>query len=301
MTPGQRIALIQESAELLAKHDYDYIDLVLGQFALPTSDYWQGTKTGYVVAMIKDATDKALNELHTFVTGEADLSKPGQTPWSGTKLRLFCSHLAMHRETVGEVRDALDRYGVDAFVAHTSIEPSMEWQSVIEAALMDCDAMVVFLHDGFVESRWCDQEVGWALGRRRPILPLNYGLHPYGFLGKLQDQPCINAHPVKVAQYIIDWLTKTPTLHASISHGLVGAFVNSGSWNFTRSIVPLLERIEAVSEEDLASMERAAETNVDVRECVVGDQTGPEWVKAFVARRRGPVEPPQWPQDEVPF
>lgn len=301
MTPGQRIALIQECGELLNKHDYDYIDLVLDQFGFPVSDSWSGGKPGYVHAMIKNATDAALDQLHDFVTGESDTSKPGQTPWSNGGLRLFCSHLATQRAIVGDVRDALARYGVEAFVAHTSIEPSKEWQSVIEAALMDCDAMVVFLHDGFLQSSWCDQEVGWALGRRRPLLPLNYGIHPYGFLGKFQDQPCLSMYPAKVAQFILDWLSKTPSLHGRFVDGLVRSFVSSGSWDFTRSIVPYLERIGAISDENLASMERAAKDNVDVRECIIGEQTGPEWVGEFVTRRRGQIEPATWPDEEPPF
>lgn len=306
LTPSERIALIRECATLLDKQDWTEVDLVLGQFGLPTSDYdVPETKAAYVIQMVKDAADESLSSLHGFLVDEAGGSgHPGRGPWTGENLRLFCSHLATQKHIVGQVREDLARFGVEAFVAHDSIEPSKEWAQVIEHALADCDAMIVFLHDGFRESSWCDHEVGWVLGRQRPVLPLNYGIHPYGFLGKYQDQPCQDAVPSKVADFVLDWLIKTPSLHGRLSHGLVNAFVNSGSWNFTRRVAPLLDQIASVTDDDLTHMEKAARDNVDVRECAVtGAKSGPEWVADFVSARRGPSAPATWVDgnDEPPF
>jgi hypothetical protein len=304
LSPAQRIPLIREAATLLDKQEWDDIDLVLGQFALPTSDYdVPNTKSAYVIQMIREATDASLTALHEYLVGEAGGSVGlGRGPWTGDRLRVFCSHLAAHKQVVGEVGDQLARFGVEPFIAHDAIEPSKEWAQVIENALTDCDAMIVFLHEGFEQSSWYDQEVGWALGRRRPILPLNYGIHPYGFLGKYQDQSCSNAPPPQVGTFVMDWLTKTPSLHARLAHGLVDAFVNSGSWNFTRLVAPLLDRISAITNDDLTRMEKAAQDNIDVRECVISPQlTGPEWVASFVSRRRGPTSPATWDPNEPPF
>ncbi|WP_029137362.1 toll/interleukin-1 receptor domain-containing protein [Nakamurella lactea] len=304
LSPSERIPLIRECATLLDKQDWAEVDLVLGQFGLPTSDYdLPETKAAYVIQMIQNAGDEPLAALHRFLVDEAVGSgHPGRGPWTSENLRLFCSHLAAHKNVVGQVREELARFGVEGFVAHDSIEPSKEWAQVIEQGLADCDAMIVFLHDGFRESAWCDQEVGWVLGRQRPVLPLNYGIHPYGFLGKYQDQPCQNATSVQVAAFVLDWLIKTPSLHGRLSHGLVNAFVTSGSWNFTRRVVPLLEQIASVTDDDLTNMERAARDHVDVRECAIGEQTGPEWVADFVRTRRGPTAAATWVDDtEPPF
>jgi hypothetical protein len=65
----------------------------------------------------------------------------------------------------------------------------------LKAALSDCDALVAFLHPGFQISEWWDQKIGWVLGRKRPLLPLSYGLNPMDFIGKYQAQPCVNAYP----------------------------------------------------------------------------------------------------------
>jgi hypothetical protein len=301
-SPAERISMIRESATLLDKQDWTDIDLVLGQFGLPVSEFGTESKTAYVINMIKSAGDDDLHRLHTYLVGEASgAPAAGRGPWNGEKLRLFCSHLAKHKAAVGQVGEQLSRFGIEPFVAHDSIEPSKEWAQVIEHALADCDAMIVFLHPGFRDSTWCDQEVGWALGRRRPILPLNYGTHPYGFLGKFQDQPCGDSYPVQVANYVMDWLTKTPSLHGRLAHGLVDAFVNSGSWNFTRQVAPLLERMPSITDDDLTRMEKAARDNVDVRECGVTPQlNGPEWVTQFVSRRRGTTAPATWSSENVP-
>lgn len=304
LTPGERISLIRESATLLDKQEWDEIDLVLEQHGLPTSDFdIPNTKSAYIMKMIKNSSNQSLAELHKYLIDEAASSPVVNSPWPGNRLRLFCSHLAQHKHVVGQVGDGLAVYGVEPFIAHDSIEPSLEWAAVIEAALADCDAMIVFLHPGFHESRWCDQEVGWALGRKRPILPLGYGVNPYGFIGKLQAQPAAHASPMRAAQFIMDWLTKTPSLHGRLVHGLVDAFVKSTSWNFTRSVVPLLDRIHSVTDDDLTRMEQAARENIDVRDCAIPPGlSGPEWVAAFVGKRRGSVSPATWSEsDEPPF
>lgn len=289
LTPGERITLIRESATLLDKQEWDIVDLILQQHRMPVTEPWTDTKTAYVVQMIKDADDKVLEELHTYLTSETvgDMIAD-HSPWTGDRLRLFCSHSARFRVQVGEIGDALSRFGIEPFIAHDAIEPSKEWAQVLEGALSSCDALVVFLHPGFRESKWCDQEVGWVMGRKRPVLPLHYGLEPYGFLEKLQYQTCENVAPQKIGLAIVDWLSKTPSVHAKLSSGLVDSFVYSSSWNFTRSIVPLLERIKTVSDDDLKKMEAAAQNNIDVKECMITQGIkGPEWVRDYVSARRG--------------
>src|SRR5690606_30030135 len=92
--------------------------------------------------------------------------------------RAFLSHVHEERVFVGAVKEILtNRYGIDAFVAHDDIHPSKTWRSTIKTALDTCDFFVAFLHPKFHESQWCDQEVGWALSRGIPILPV----HPVGF------------------------------------------------------------------------------------------------------------------------
>ncbi len=300
LSPAQRITFIRECARLLDKYEWSEIDLVLGQFGASTSPYGAGTKTDYVVEMLKNEKHDVLQHLHHYLTSEAGGTRPGDSPWSSNRARLFSSHLAAYREEVGNVARSLERFGVECFVAHDSIEPSKEWQAVIEAGLSACDAMVAFLHPGFLESKWCDQEVGWAMGRRIPVLPLNYGIHPYGFLGKYQDHPALGKHENLVARFVAEWMSKTPVLKDRMAASLSYAFERSISWNHTRTLVPMLEEVDVFNDEELNALERAAVENQEVRQCDVYGTSGPDWVAAFVGKRRKPVVPSDW-SDESPF
>lgn len=299
LTVPQRIDMIRQISTLLGMQEWGEIDLVLEQHGFPTTEEWHDSRQDYCLQMVKNASDDSLKALHGYLTADGDPgARPGGGPWSGEKLRLFCSHLSAQKKLVHGVADQLILFGIEPFVAHDSIEPSTEWQTVIEGALSDCDAMLVFLHEGFRESNWCDQEVGWTLGRQRPLLALNYGTHPHGFIGKFQAQQCDGQSVHTVADYVLDWLGKTPSLHGRFAHGLVDAFVGSPSWDFTRRVAPRLQEIASVDNDDLTRMEHAAVSNVDVRECNISGVMGPEWVKRFVAERRGPSG---GPFDDLPF
>ncbi len=42
------------------------------------------------------------------------------------------------------------------------------------------------MHDGFKESNWTDQEVGFAMGRGLPVFSIRFDQDPYGFIGRFQ-------------------------------------------------------------------------------------------------------------------
>ena len=63
---------------------------------------------------------------------------------------------------------------------HVQLEPSRDWQEVIETALRTCHVLVAHETPGFKESNWTDQEVGWVLGRGIPAIPVNAALHQIG-------------------------------------------------------------------------------------------------------------------------
>ncbi len=77
-------------------------------------------------------------------------------------------------------------FGISAFVAHQDIQPTKAWQDEIENALTTMDAFVALLTEGFHESEWTDQEVGFALVRGIPVVSVRLGRDPYGFIGKFQ-------------------------------------------------------------------------------------------------------------------
>jgi hypothetical protein len=95
--------------------------------------------------------------------------------WTPDQLRLFVSHTSSQKTAVHGLKGALAFSGVDAFVAHDSIEPTKEWQGEIEQALATCDALIAWLTPDFHSSLWTDQEVGSCVGRGVMIIPARVG------------------------------------------------------------------------------------------------------------------------------
>jgi hypothetical protein len=106
--------------------------------------------------------------------------------WIEERIRVFISHTSAHRAAVAQIASHLNRFAFSSFVAHDAIEPTREWQEVIELALRSCDVLVAYVTPDFAQSQWTDQEVGWALGRGAVVVPVKMGADPYGFLGTYQ-------------------------------------------------------------------------------------------------------------------
>ncbi len=188
-------------------------------------------------------------------------------------------------------------------MAHNSIDPSEEWQTVIEAGLRSCDGMVVFLHEGFRESAWCDQEVGYALARRVPVLPVGIDLLPYGFMGKLQAAKCSDEGAPRVAEKVLQWLLRTPSAQSAMTEGLVAAFERSSSYEITRKVIGMLEKMPTFSPNQLQRLEGAARSNDQVSAAVLrGRGTVPDLVTRLIAERGGTPASAHDPwSDEPPF
>lgn len=165
--------------------------LMLRQYdlSLPESGYHgSGRLRDRVIYAIEDAHDEVLLELDEFVSSGAvrTLVNPADLPWASGTLRLFVSHTHANAELAAEIRKYMIPWGIDAFVAHETIVPPREWQRVIEASLRTCDALVALATPDFRESDWCDQEVGYCLGRPVPVVAVRLGADPHGFIAKYQ-------------------------------------------------------------------------------------------------------------------
>lgn len=106
---------------------------------------------------------------------------------NGDAPRLFISHKADDKQLAMGIKARLrDHYGIASFVAHEDIEPSKEWQREIERVLGEMDGLIALLTPEFRDSPWTDQEIGFALGRKVPVISVRLGMDPYGFIGKYQ-------------------------------------------------------------------------------------------------------------------
>jgi hypothetical protein len=247
-SPSQRIKLIKQISERLSGESWSIIDLTLKQFSLPTSDEGSGSTSHYVIAMTERAPDQILIDLaqHLGVPIEAasvSYIEPGF--WSKGLLRIFISHIAAHKAWAAQLQEALLQFGISGFVAHNDIEPTLEWQDEIELALSTCDALVALLHARFHESKWTDQEIGFAMGRNVPVFSIKLGELPYGFIGKFQAFNGKNNEPYELAEDIFNACRKHKQTKGIIAQTLVTLFENSNNFAEAKHRIGYLEELDS--------------------------------------------------------
>lgn len=135
-------------------------------------------------------------------------------------------------------------YGISAFVAHEDIKPSKKWLNVIESSLVSSDGLLVILDSNFKESNWCDQEVGFAYGQNKIIVPANFGINPYGFISKFQALKSNGRQPFKITYDIWKILISNEISAKKASYGFVKVFCESSSFEQAKHNSILLGEIQ---------------------------------------------------------
>jgi hypothetical protein len=242
----------------------------------------------------------------TDTVAASELEKATQGVWTPDRMRVFMSHTSKHRDVVGRLSTFLNESGMSCFVAHDAIEPSRDWQQVIEAALSTCDAFVGLVTLDFPQSRWTDQEVGWAMGRGIPVVPIRYGLDPYGFFGSYQavsmtDQDA--SFPARVAAEVVRALSvaiyraprpHAPQLRKAMAGVVAETLSNSPNFDSTRQRLPLLELVpgHVWTDQQLARLEAAASSNRQIEQAIIPPgRPAPDVINEFTAaiRRKRPA------------
>ena len=127
--------------------------------------------------------------------------------WKDGFFRVFISHAHEQEKTANNLSQALRYYGITAFVAKNDINAGETWRAVIENALFTSNALVAILTPKFHYSQWCQQEVGFGLGRNIFCLPLKKSerSNPSGVFGKCQALDVTSDKDAKiVAKKIFD-------------------------------------------------------------------------------------------------
>lgn len=162
--------------------------------------------------------------------------------WAAGQFRLFLSHVSEFKRRTAALRDALAKFHISGFVAHDTIEPGELWQREIEAALKSMDAMAAILTPEFPNSRWTDQEVGWALGAGVYVLPVRRGLDPYGFIAEVQGIYGTNKKVGTVANEIFNALLKQKQTRDRMLEAVVVGFERSSTPDDANTNAELVER-----------------------------------------------------------
>jgi TIR domain len=246
LSPSERITTIREISNRLNPEEWAMLDLTLKQFGLKTTDEWRGDKTSYILEMVSPAPDTVLVELAKHLGFETDNGPHNINDaafWIRNRLRVFVSHLAIHKSIAGELQQFLYPLGISCFVAHNDIEPTLEWQNQIELALATCDLLVALLHPEFHKSNWTDQEIGFVMGRGIPIFAVRLGQDPYGFIGRFQAFNGQGKNIAGLAKEIFDACRKHKQCQPKMADALVSLFEESGSFADAKNRIGYLEEL----------------------------------------------------------
>ena len=202
--------------------------------------------------------------------------------WEQDHFRLFITHVATHKAIAHKLKEHLEPFYVSCFVAHDDIEPTREWEDEIEEALRSMDAMAALLSPDFQSSNWTDQEVGFAVGTGRLILPLRFGLNPYGFIAKYQGYSITEISYTTITRDILEILARHGRTSVALAKALVKRLEDSRSFDTAKSTMTFIEECAVIDEELLQRIERALDSNFQVKEA----WTVPERIAALVQRHR---------------
>ena len=258
MHPGERVETIKRVADRLAsKEDWEEIDLILDQFGFVTSDEWDRDMVSYVRECIQHGDPERLVALDGYLSGPP---RQPEGPWEDGHFRLFLTHIPRKKDVAFSLKRDLEYYGVDAFVAHADIGPGKEWHAIMESALYSCDALAGVLHEGFRKSDWCDQEVGIALGRGVPVIPIQYDFPPYGFFGSVQAVNDKSSRKAAVlARKLVRVLLQDKATAATLRDAIVLRLTRAATFAQANELAKLLAEEAPLPSRDRATLLRRAE------------------------------------------
>ncbi|MDE0534433.1 MAG: toll/interleukin-1 receptor domain-containing protein [Albidovulum sp.] len=176
--------------------------------------------------------------------------------WKKGMVRLFISHRDEHKAKANELAEALEHYGISSFVAHDSIQPMEIWQSEIVKGLETMEIMLAFVTNDLHSSVWTNQEIGFALGRKIPIVSLKLqSQDPRGFIGKQQALKCryndVGAATPKIYKVLADKLGNRERLQTS----LISAFLSSPSFDEAKRRFDCMKNVvDSLSEAEVAEI-----------------------------------------------
>lgn len=201
-------------------------------------------------------------------------------------LRVFLSHKAEYKVEAADLKDELTNYGVTCFVAHEDIEPTHQWQGDIENALLSMEVLVALLTPEFQDSNWTDQEVGIAIGRQVPVIPVRLGKDPYGFIGKYQAFPGYGKASDMLAKGLFNIIfTKLPSLESRVTEALVARFESATSYRHANTSMHYLNRIKTIPSYLIKRLEKTPEKNNQVAGAWTAMNGLPQLLKRFTSEQ----------------
>jgi hypothetical protein len=159
-----------------------------------------------------------------------------ETPsYIGRTIRVFLSYTTSTQENktfTGNLKQGLEKLGLEVFLAHEDINPSSDWQETILANLKSTDIFMPIITEDFRASNWTDQESGIAFGDKKFIFPVAVdGNITYGFLAKIQAFKVSSGLPIDTFKIMEAVIKENPGFSNPLLDSLIKVFANSYSYD----------------------------------------------------------------------
>lgn len=208
----------------------------------------------YIETVIIELADDSNSEYKSSVklTNQPIINPDNIGIWKPGYIRLFISHRDTNKKDATNLATLLEGYGISSFVAHDTIEPLEKWEKEIVKGLKTMEIMLVFITDGFFDSCWTNQEIGFALGKGVPIISLKLQKDaPQGFVSDTQAIIGDLDANEETVNKIYQVLTQKLNQEERIRKSLVNAFANSNSFGETIQRFGRLQSLEKITESDI--------------------------------------------------
>jgi len=169
-----------------------------------------------------------------------------------TLIRAFISYSTDDDRIASIVKHELEKFGIEAFLAHEDVKPTYEWQKAILSRLIDSDIFVPILTDNFYNSPWTDQETGVAIGRGKIIAPIMIGVEsPQGFLGAWQGRIVKQGNYSQAIKALIRVLLEEPLFEPSLRERIIFQFENNEFLDELDSLASLFTFFNAITDDQM--------------------------------------------------
>lgn len=104
-------------------------------------------------------------------------------------VEVFLSYNHDNKELAGEIGKLFNKLGLEVFLAHEDMVPSVEWRQEILKHLESCAVLVAIVTNEFLEPTFANQEVRIVIGKGKPPISLRFAEELPGFLDNYQAYP----------------------------------------------------------------------------------------------------------------
>ena len=207
--------------------------------------------------------------------------------YTGKTIRLFISYSTEDKEIAGSIKQYLEAFGLEVFLAHEDLEPSVEWQTEIEQNLRWCDILLPLLTEQYRESNWTNQETGMAYALGKLVVPIKISIDPYGFIARYQALKFEPSKPNTSCKKIIDVIASKEQFLEPVKDCIIRSFVNSSSYIEANKRSKMLSDFAPFNINQCNEIIRAYIYNQQIRE---GFSSNP-FIKDFYEKNKEVISP----------